>query len=67
MRGTRYILVGLAFVALSMIGVIMLITDVLFATPTVVAVTAGVAVGFTVLWYGIPFAHKIDLDEEPHP
>src|SRR5689334_21457321 len=32
-RGIRYLLMGLGFLALSMTGVIMLITDVLFKTP----------------------------------
>ena len=67
LRGSRYMLIGLAFLALSMTGVIMLITDVLFKTATVIAVTSGVAVGFTVLWYGVPFSRRLQIDEDEHP
>lgn len=62
LRGTTYMLLGLGALALAMTGVIMLITDVLFKTGTVVAVTAAVATLFAVLWYGVPFARRVQLD-----
>src|SRR2546422_11089102 len=49
--GGSLMLAGLVFLALSMTGVVMLITDVLFKTGTVVVVTASTAAMFGVLWY----------------
>jgi hypothetical protein len=65
--GSNLTIVGLAFLAIAMIGVILLITDVLFQTPTVIAVTACATVTFATLWYVIPLARLVRADtEEPH-
>ena len=67
LRGSRYMLIGLGFLALSMTGVIMLITDVLFKTTMVVVVSAAIAVIFAVLWYLVPLARRLQIDpDEAH-
>ena len=47
-------IVGLTFLALAMVGVVCLITDVLYGGSTVVGFTVGVAALFVLLWYAIP-------------
>jgi O-antigen/teichoic acid export membrane protein len=65
--GNTLTIVGLAFLALAMTGVVMLITDVLFKTATVVVVTVLVAVVFAMLWYVMPLARRLAGDvDEPH-
>src|SRR5256714_14461438 len=65
--GNTLTLIGLGFLALAMTGVILLITDVLFKTATVVVVTACVAAMFLTLWYLVPLARRLGADsEEPH-
>ena len=50
----RMAIVGLTFLALAMIGVMMLITDVLFDAAATAIVTAVTAITFALLWYAIP-------------
>jgi hypothetical protein len=65
--GNTLTLIGLAFLALAMTGVILLITDVLFKTATVVVVTACVGAMFLTLWYVLPLARRLSSDsQEPH-
>ena len=47
-------IIGLTFLAFAMVGVVCLITDVLYGGSTVVAFTVVVAAVFMVLWYVIP-------------
>lgn len=47
-------IVGLTFLALAVIGVVLLITDVLYGGSTVVLFTVITAAVFSVLWYLIP-------------
>jgi Family of unknown function (DUF6328) len=47
-------IVGLSFLALAMVGVVLLISDVLYGGSVVVGFTVGIAGVFVVLWYGIP-------------
>ena len=51
-------IIGLTFLALAIIGVVCLITDVLYGGATVVGFTVGVAVLFAVLWYTIPLVMR---------
>jgi len=54
----RLTIAGLAFLALAMSGVMLLITDILYGTTaTIVAATATVLV-FTVLWYVMPLVRR---------
>jgi hypothetical protein len=62
-------LVGLGFLALAIIGVVLLITDVLFDATMTAVVTIASAVPFLVWWYAYPFARRLrapsgDADEE---
>ena len=54
----RMAIVGLTFLALSMVGVVFLITDVLFGGAATAIVTVATAVGFAVLWYAVPLRRK---------
>jgi hypothetical protein len=66
--GNTLTLIGLAFVAAAMTGVILLITDVLFKQTTVVIATACSAALFVVLWYLYPLSRVIrGKAEETHP
>lgn len=65
--GNSLAIVGLAFLALAMTGVILLITDVLFKATTVVVVTALIAGLFATLWYVVPLIRRATTaDDEPH-
>jgi uncharacterized membrane protein YiaA len=55
----RLAIFGQVFLAVAMVGVVFLITDVLFGTAATIAVTAGTALGFGLLWYAIPFQRKL--------
>jgi hypothetical protein len=52
-------IVGLTFLALAMVSVVLLITDVLYGGATVVWFTVGIAAIFVVLWYGIPLVLRL--------
>jgi hypothetical protein len=55
----RFALAGLATLALAMTGAVLLVTDFLFAdTLLVVVTTAGTAIVFATLWYGVPLARR---------
>jgi|SRR3954470_14771056 Family of unknown function (DUF6328) len=57
-------IIGLAFLAIAMTGVVLLITDFLFNTPVTVACTAFAALMFITFWYGIPLTRRADLDDD---
>jgi hypothetical protein len=52
-------IIGLSFLALAVVGVVLLITDVLYGRSAAIAYTAGVAVVFLVLWYAIPMVLRL--------
>jgi hypothetical protein len=51
-------IIGLTFLALAIVGVVCLITDLLYAGTPVVAYTVAVAALFVVLWYTIPLVMR---------
>jgi hypothetical protein len=51
-------IVGLTFLALAVVGVVWLITDVLYGGTSVIAYTVAVAGLFVVLWYAIPLVMR---------
>jgi Family of unknown function (DUF6328) len=59
MTSNRLAIAGLAFLALAIIGVVLLITDVLYGAPTVIAVTALTALLFAGLWYALPLGRAL--------
>ena len=46
-------IVGLSFLALAIVGVVLLISDILYGGAVVIGFTVGIAAVFVVLWYGI--------------
>lgn len=50
---------GLFFLLLAMVGVVWLITDVLYGGSIVVGLTVGIAVVFIVLWYALPLYLRV--------
>ncbi|MEX2194480.1 MAG: DUF6328 family protein [Thermoleophilaceae bacterium] len=53
---------GLGALALAMIGVVMLVTDFLFATSTTIVVTMLTALLFAVVWYALPISRRLSGD-----
>jgi hypothetical protein len=54
----RLAVVGLAFLAIAMTGVILLVTDVLFHTAMTVAAAVVVGATFAVLWFALPLRRR---------
>jgi hypothetical protein len=54
----RMVIAGMGFVAVAMIGVVFVITDLLFGVPAASALTAGIAGWFTWFWYGLPLLRR---------
>jgi hypothetical protein len=52
-------IVGLSFLALAIVGVVWLITDVLYGGSIVVAFTAATAAVFIALWHAVPIVMRI--------
>jgi Family of unknown function (DUF6328) len=57
----RFAIVGLAFLALAMTGIVLLITDVLFGGLATALATAATALVFAVLWYVMPFLRRLKV------
>jgi hypothetical protein len=51
--GTRQFVCGIVALAVAMDGAVLLVTDVLFKTTTVIVVLVGVSAMFIWLWFGI--------------
>jgi hypothetical protein len=51
--GTRQFVCGIVALAVAMDGAVLLVTDVLFKTTTVIVVLVGVSAMFSWLWFGI--------------
>jgi hypothetical protein len=56
--GNRLATAGLAFLAIAMTGVILLVTDVLFHTAMTVAAAVVVGATFAVLWFALPLRRR---------
>jgi predicted membrane channel-forming protein YqfA (hemolysin III family) len=60
----RFVIAGLACVAVSMIGVVLLVSDLLFGS-IVAAATAGAAAACCIVtWYALPLARRRRLERE---
>ena len=55
---SRLSVIGLAVLALAMIGAVMLVTDVLFKSSTVAITTAAAGVTFAFLWFVLPLLRR---------
>ncbi len=64
MVANRLTLIGLAGVAVAMVGVVMLVTDVMFPTWAVVVVTAAAVVVCATTWYVLPFERRRSLSRQ---
>jgi hypothetical protein len=53
----RLAIAGLSFLAIAMVGVILLITDILFGPAATVVVSVGAAATLAGIWYAIPLRH----------
>jgi hypothetical protein len=62
---TRMAIAGLAFLAVAMTAVVLLLTDLLFGTTTTIAVVAVVALTFTILWFIVPLRRRERLPSPP--
>jgi Family of unknown function (DUF6328) len=58
----RLVLVGMGFVAISMTGVVFVITDILFGVSAASALTAAIAGWFIWFWYGLPLSRRLERD-----
>jgi uncharacterized protein DUF6328 len=58
-RSNRQAVVGLAFLALSVIGVVVLITDVIFGALATTLAAAGVAAALILLWFVVPTYRRV--------
>jgi O-antigen/teichoic acid export membrane protein len=59
--GNRATIVGLGFLALAMVGAVVMITDVLFGGATTYVVGAAVFSMFLLFWYVLPLWRRIKL------
>jgi hypothetical protein len=63
----RFAIVGLAFLAIAMTGIVLLITDVLFGGLATAIATAATAFVFAVLWYVMPFLRRLKVLRATEP
>lgn len=62
---TRYVAVGMAFLALAMVGAVFLVLDYLLSIGIAVGVAGGLAAVFAVLWVVMPYvARAREADDE---
>ena len=54
----RLTIVGMVFLALAMIAVVLLITDLLFSFWWAILATGLIALGFAWFWYGLPLSRR---------
>ena len=57
----RLAIAGLSVLAVAMVGVVMLITDLIFDTTMTIIATAFVALLFALVWYSIPVRRRLRL------
>jgi hypothetical protein len=55
---------GLGFLALSMTGVILLVTDFIFSTAAAIVAAGFAALLFAVLWYAVPLRRRRGIEKE---
>ncbi len=63
----RFAIAGLCFLALAMIGAVVLITDVLFGTATTVVVGLAIVALFAVFWFLLPLRRRLKYRGEGLP
>jgi hypothetical protein len=63
----RFSIVGLIFLALAMIGAIMLVTDVLFGSTATIVVSGLAALAFGFFWFVLPLQRRLRLAAGQEP
>lgn len=63
----RFSIIGLVFLALAMIGAIMLITDFLFGMTATVITTAATVLVFAFFWFALPLRRRLSLSAGQEP
>lgn len=58
----RLAMIGLTALAIAMTGAVMLVTDYVFNSATMIACGVGIGVGFVVIWYILPLRHLIGAE-----
>ncbi len=61
-QANRYAIIGLAFLALAMTGVVMLVTDFIFGVIATVIATSLNLLLFALLWYILPIRRRMQLE-----
>jgi hypothetical protein len=61
-QSNRLAIIGLAFLALAMNGVVLLITDFIFGVVATVVATSASALLFAMLWYILPFRRRMKVE-----
>ena len=56
--GNVLTILGLLFLVPAMVGVIFVITDLMFGSPTAVGVTVAMAASFVLLWFLLPLRYR---------
>jgi hypothetical protein len=56
--GNLLTILGLVFLVPAMVGVIFVITDLMFGSPTAVGVTVAMAASFVLLWFLLPLRYR---------
>jgi hypothetical protein len=59
----RLAIIGIAFMAVSICGVVLLISDFVFNPPTPLIATIGSVLVFGFLWFAVPLARRARMDE----
>jgi len=60
----RLVIAGTAFLAISLVGVIFVVTDVLYHSPLAAVATAVMAGWFGWFWYGLPLSRSLVAEPE---
>jgi hypothetical protein len=63
----RLAIIGLVFMAASICGVVLLISDFVFDPPTPVIATAGAVIVFGGLWFVVPLIRRAQMGDVPDP
>jgi amino acid transporter len=61
----RMVIAGMGMVAVSVVGVVFVITDLLFGVLAASAITAGIAGWFMWFWYGLPLLRRFQDRTRP--
>ncbi len=60
----RYTMAGLLFVAIAMVGVVLLVSDMMFSQPFAFAMAGAAGVGAAFAWYALPIRRRLRLMRE---